>query len=98
MSKKVRQRRKKKKAKHNKFPPIDILPNEIFTQIFEQLYVFESQLGYQGLFSCLLVNRRWYTIALPLLWKSINIVAYPGHQFDPIHDMILQWREEAFQR
>ncbi|KAF0387217.1 hypothetical protein F8M41_011260 [Gigaspora margarita] len=42
------------------------LPNECFVYIFNNL-----QKDYKSLYSCLLVNRHWCRIVVPILWSDI---------------------------
>lgn len=52
---------------------LDSIPSEILFEIF--LKIGESSVGDDGtdLVSCALVNKRWKVVAMPILWRNINL-------------------------
>ncbi|KAF0562537.1 f-box domain-containing protein [Gigaspora margarita] len=44
------------------------LPNECYYQIFNNLRCNDDY--YRDLFSCILVNRHWCRVAIPILWSE----------------------------
>ncbi|KAF0454570.1 f-box domain-containing protein [Gigaspora margarita] len=46
------------------------LPNECFLKIFNNLQRDNGDLLHKDLFSCLLVNRQWCRIIVPILWSN----------------------------
>ncbi|KAF0408299.1 RNI-like protein [Gigaspora margarita] len=46
------------------------LPNECLLGIFNNLQTCNGNLFYRSLFSCLLVNRKWCRIIIPILWSK----------------------------
>src|SRR5690242_10913031 len=55
-----------------------MLPNECLFEIFNNFlsnYQTDYQNDYKSLFSCLLVNRQWCRIIIPILWSE------PKHYF-----------------
>src|SRR5436190_12893282 len=52
---------------------IEHLSNELLLEIFQYLHLPRLLRRQRYLFSCILVNRRWHDLALPLLWRSIHL-------------------------
>ena len=48
-------------------------PNEVLASIFELLYVPRAISSPGDLHSCVLVNRQWHTVAMPILWHTIHL-------------------------
>ncbi|KAF0552384.1 hypothetical protein F8M41_021924 [Gigaspora margarita] len=46
------------------------LPNECLLEIFDNLQTYNGILLYKNLFSCLLVNRQWCRVIIPILWSK----------------------------
>ena len=69
--------------------PIDVLPNELLIMIFEQLHR-RYQCRQTALNSCILVNKRWNTLALPILWSCILLDScgvLKSHDSDPVESL-----------
>ncbi|KAF0508687.1 f-box domain-containing protein [Gigaspora margarita] len=46
------------------------LPTECIFEIFNNLQNYDGSLLYKSLFSCLLINRQWCRIIVPILWSN----------------------------
>ncbi|CAG8557515.1 2960_t:CDS:2 [Acaulospora morrowiae] len=59
------------------------LPNEILQKIFRELFHSDApfQLSYRDLFNCTLVDRRWCSLAVPILWtdplRRLDVLSKP---------------------
>lgn len=53
--------------------PIDWLPNDVLLPIFQILRGPESISSPRDLAPCILVSRRWHSLAMPVLWNTIHL-------------------------
>src|SRR5271170_3914901 len=65
---------------------IEAFPDEVLTRIFQHLHL-ENHIRNRGLLSpCISICRKWYQLALPVLWQSFHVdtewETYHRRQFD----------------